>query len=85
MINTVNMRKKERLSRQQVASLSGSWDTASAGKMLEVARRQGFIASSFQDGPNGEKVRLYHSWEYEPSAWEDNTPAVSTEKEEEFF
>jgi hypothetical protein len=85
VINTVNMRKKERLSRQQVASLSGSWDTASAGKMLEVARRQGFIASSFQDGPNGEKVRLYHSWEYEPSAWEDNTPAVSTEKEEEFF
>jgi hypothetical protein len=85
VINTVNMRKKERLSRQQVASLSGSWDAASAGKMLEVARRQGFIASSFQDGPNGEKVRLYHSWEYEPSAWEDNTPAVSTEKEEEFF
>jgi len=85
VINTVNMRKKERLSRQQVASLSGSWDAASAGKMLEVARRQGFIASSFQDGPNGEKVRLYHSWEYEPSAWEDNTTAVSTEKEEEFF
>jgi hypothetical protein len=85
VINAVNMRKKERLSRQQVASLSGNWDAASAGKMLEVARRQGFIASSFQDGPNGEKVRLYHSWEYEPSAWEDNTPAVSAEKEEEFF
>ena len=85
VINAVNMRKKERLSRQQVASLSGNWDAASAGKMLEVARRQGFIASSFQDGPNGEKVRLYHSWEYEPSAWEDNTPVVSTEKEEEFF
>jgi hypothetical protein len=33
--------------------------------MLEVARRQGLITSSFQDGPNGEKQRLYHSWEWE--------------------
>ena len=89
VVNTVNMRKKERLSRQQVAALSGNWEAASAGKMLEVARRQGFITSSFQDGPNGEKIRLYHSWEYEPSAWEedasivnDTTPAMS---EEEFF
>ena len=85
VINTVNMRKNERLSRQQVASLSGNWDTASAGKMLEVARRQGFIASSFQDGPNGEKARLYHSWEYDPSAWEKDTPVVSEQEEEEFF
>jgi hypothetical protein len=85
VINTVNMRKNERLSRQQVASLSGSWDTASAGKMLEVARRQGFIASSFQDGPNGEKARLYHSWEYEPSAWTEEAPIVVEEEEEEFF
>jgi hypothetical protein len=91
VINAVNMRKKERLSRQQVASLSGSWDAASAGKMLEVARRQGFIASSFQDGPNGEKVRLYHSWEYEAPDWKEDTPLVSdttpfvSQQEEEFF
>ena len=71
VVNTVNMRKKERLSRQQVAALSGNWDAASAGKMLEVARRQGFITSSFQDGPNGEKTRLYHSWEYESSVVEE--------------
>ena len=71
VVNTVNMRKKERLSRQQVAALSGNWDAASAGKMLEVARRQGFITSSFQDGPNGEKTRLYHAWEYESSAVEE--------------
>ena len=79
VVNTVNMRKKERLSRHQVASLSGNWDPASAGKMLEVARRQGFITSSFQDGPNGEKARLYHSWEYEAPAWKEDTPIVSTE------
>jgi len=33
--------------------------------MLEVARRQGLITSSFEDGLNGEKQRLYHSWEYQ--------------------
>jgi len=90
VVNTVNMRKKERLSRHQVASLSGNWDPASAGKMLEVARRQGFITSSFQDGPNGEKARLYHSWEYEAPAWKEDTPIVSdttpfVSQEEEFF
>jgi hypothetical protein len=71
------MRKNERLSRQQVSSLIGSWDIASTGKMLEVARRQGLITSSFQDGPNGEKIRLYHSWDYEPSAWEEDAPFVT--------
>jgi hypothetical protein len=48
-----------------VAALSGSFDTSSTGKMLEVARRQGLITSTFQNGPNGEKQRLYHSWEWE--------------------
>lgn len=67
VVNVVTMRKNERLSKQQVASMCGSWDIASTGKMLEIARRQGFITSSFQDGPNGEKQRLYHSWEYQPA------------------
>jgi hypothetical protein len=48
--------------------------------MLEVARRQGLITSSFQDGPNGEKTRLYHSWEYqEPDL------TFPTVEDEEFF
>jgi hypothetical protein len=59
------MRKSERFSAQQVATLTGSWETASTRKMLEVGRRQGLITSSFQDGPNGEKTRLYHSWDWE--------------------
>ena len=79
VVNVVNMRKTERFTRQQVASLSGSFDHTSTGKMLEVARRQGLITSSFQDGPNGEKIRLYHSWDYEPTDWSVNetTPVVS--------
>jgi hypothetical protein len=58
------MRKTERLTKQQVAAMSGTWDNSSTGKMLEVARRQGLITSSFELGPNGERKRLYHSWEY---------------------
>ncbi len=65
VVNVVTMRKAERFTKHQVASLCGSFDTSSVGKMLEVARRQGLITSSFQDGPNGEKQRLYHSWEWE--------------------
>jgi hypothetical protein len=52
-----------------------------------VARRQGFIKSTFQDGPNDEKVRLYHSFDYKESGWtvdsttpivSDNSPIMST-------
>ena len=83
-VNTINMRKNERFTKQQVASLSGSWDVASTGKMLEVARRQGLITSSFQDGPNGEKTRMYHSWDFvEPDL--DFTPAPSEPKDEDYF
>jgi hypothetical protein len=83
-VNTINMRKTERFTKQQVASLSGSWDVAGTGKMLEVARRQGLITSSFQDGPNGEKTRMYHSWDFvEPEL--DFTPAPAIEPEEEDF
>jgi hypothetical protein len=86
-INAIVNRPNERFSRQQVASLIGSYDIASTGKMLEVARRQGFIKSTFQDGPNDEKVRLYHSFDYKEEDWSvapstpivsDNTPIVST-------
>jgi hypothetical protein len=91
-INAIVNRPNERFSRKQVASLIGSWDIASTGKMLEVARRQGFIKSTFQDGPNDEKVRLYHSFDYKESGWtvdsttpivSDNTPIVSTERSDD--
>ena len=92
VVNVVNMRKTERFTKQQVASLSGSFDSNSTGKMLEVARRQGLIASSFQDGPNEEKLRLYHSWDYEATDWtidpctpivSDSTPIVNEEERDD--
>ena len=64
VVNAVNMRKTERFTRQQVAMIAGMFDSGSTGKLLEVARRQGLITSSFIVGPNGERERLYHSWDY---------------------
>lgn len=65
VVNAINMRKNERFTKQQAAALAGAFDIAGTSKMLEVARRQGLITSSFEDGLNGEKQRLYHSWEYQ--------------------
>lgn len=82
-VNVITMRKNERFSAQQVAMLTSSWDTASTRKMLEVARRQGLITSSFQDGPNGEKIRLYHSWDYEAPSLDFEEPKEEHKKEED--
>jgi len=80
VVNVVNMRKTERFNKHQVASLCGSFDTSSTGKMLEVARRQGLITSSFVNGPNGEKTRAYHSWDYQELDF-----SVEDAEEEDFF
>jgi len=58
-----------------------------------VARRQGLITSSFIVGPNGERERLYHSWDYkepdlafkqasEEAPAQENLPA---KEEEDWF
>lgn len=83
VVNAISMRKTERFTKQQVSALTGSWDIASTAKMLEVARRQGLIACSFINGPNGEKTRVYHAWEYEEPDLSFE-PQVK-EDEEEFF
>ena len=84
VVNTVNMRKTERFTKQQVAAASGTWDNSSTGKMLEVARRQGLITSTYSHGPNGERQRLYHSWEYkEPDITFEETINVNEFKARE--
>jgi hypothetical protein len=87
VVNAITMRKTERFTKQQAAMLCGNFETSSTGKMLEVARRQGLITSSFVNGPNGEKQRLYHAWEWEESMDDDGpfvpsasiVPAISEE------
>jgi len=82
VVNAVNMRKHQRLSRQEVASITGSYEVAATGKMLEVARRQGLITSSFLHGPNGERPRVYHSWDYQEATGDDEefVPAAPMEE-----
>lgn len=71
VVNAISMRKHERFSKHQAAALVGNYDIAGTGKMLEVARRQGLITSSFSDGLNGEKIRMYQSWDYKPEDIDD--------------
>jgi hypothetical protein len=81
VVNVVEMRKTERFTKQQVAGLSGSFETGPTGKMLEVARRQGLISSSFVVGPNGERERLYHSWDYVEPEFDFQEASTEAEKE----
>lgn len=62
VVVALTSRRNERLSARQVAALVGSWDVGSTRKMLEIARRQGLVSSSWQLGPNNERERLYHDW-----------------------
>ncbi len=67
VVTALSTRRNERLSCRQVAAIIGSWDVGGTRKMLEVARRQGLITSSWQTGPNGERDRLYQDWNYSPA------------------
>ena len=63
--NYVNMRPHERFSKQQVSLGTGMNENVTTGKLLEMARRQGLITSSFIVGPHDERTRMYHSWDYQ--------------------
>ena len=65
LVNMINSRKHERFDRAGAAKASGAWDMTSVGRLLEVARRQGLVATSFNVGPNGERTRMYQSWAYQ--------------------
>lgn len=78
LVNMINSRKHERFDRRSAAAAAGSWDSVSVGRLLEVARRQGLVATSFIVGPNGERTRMYQSWNYEEPDL-DFEPAPITE------
>lgn len=64
VVNALANRPMDRFDKHQAAAAAGLFDAVSASRLLEMARRQGLISSSFQIGPNGERIRLYHSWDY---------------------
>jgi hypothetical protein len=74
LVNMINSRKHERFDRAGAAKASGAWDTTSVGRLLEVARRQGLVATSFNVGPNGERTRMYQSWAYQEPDFDFTPP-----------
>jgi len=64
LVNMILSRSSERFTKRDAANAIGNWDNIGVGRLLEVARRQGLVASSFVVGPNGERTRVYHSWDY---------------------
>jgi hypothetical protein len=90
IVSAVNNAKDERFDRRQLSTAIRNMDPTGTGRMAEVARRQGLVDSSFIVGPNGERTRVYHSWDYEANdnVKEDFVPAASTPEpatEEEWF
>lgn len=66
VINLIELHPQKRYDKQQAALAIRSLDPTSTGKMLEVARRQGFCTSSWLHDSDGRKTRMYHSFDYVP-------------------
>nr|BAR35250.1 unnamed protein product [uncultured Mediterranean phage uvMED] len=64
LVNALNNRAFERFTRSEAARAVGSFDTGTTGRLLEQARRQGLITSSW-DTADDRRNRLYQSWDYE--------------------
>ncbi len=77
--NYVNMRPHERFSKQQVSLGTGMNENVTTGKLLEMARRQGLITSSFIVGPHDERTRMYHSWDYQGPDLDFSSPDAPIE------
>ena len=86
IVNATNNRGTERFSPQQMSNMLQLFDSNRARRMLEQARRQGLITSSWQLGPTGERDRLYQSWNYteqEPDDFVPNEALISSKLEDE--
>ena len=87
LVNALNNRANERFDRRRAAdAISKFVEVATVGRLLEQARRQGLITSSWEVGPNGTRTRMYHSWDYkEPdfAAFTESQPAVAVTEEPE--
>ena len=84
LVNALDNRPFDRFTRSQAANAVGSYDNTTTGRLLEQARRQGLISSSW-DVSEDRRIRLYHSWDYEEAdistAFEEK-PAPEKEQED---
>ena len=85
LVNALDNRPYNRFSRSQAATAIGSYDNTTTGRLLEQARRQGLISSSWEVSED-RRTRLYHSWDYKEAditnAFEEQP--VSEKKQEDF-
>lgn len=65
LVSVISNNPMERFDcRQAAARIGHPGETSMTSRLLEVARRQGLVCSSFMTGSEGERIRLYHSWGY---------------------
>jgi len=64
LVQAVDTQNTRRFDRMALSRHVSSFDSNLAGRLAEQARRQGLLTSSFNVGPNGERTRLYQSWNY---------------------
>lgn len=76
LVQAVDTQNTRRFDRMALSRHVSSFDSNLAGRLAEQARRQGLLTSSFNVGPNGERTRLYQSWNYKE---EDFTVAAAPE------
>jgi hypothetical protein len=82
LVNALNNRANDRFDPRRAAdAISDFVEVATVRRLLEQARRQGLISSSWDISPDGVRTRMYHSWDYKelgfPSFEETKAPAVT--------
>ena len=83
LVNALNNRAHSRFDKNQAATAIGAADNFTVGRLLEQARRQGLITSSWEVTPSNSRKRLYHSWDYiEPSADVFDEPDIAKPNDE---
>lgn len=83
LVNALNNRAHSRFDKNQAATAIGAVDNFTVGRLLEQARRQGLITSSWEVTPSNSRKRLYHSWDYiEPSADVFDEPDIAKPNDE---
>ncbi len=80
LVGTIDNRRHEKFDvvRGSIA-IGRPGETSLASRLMEQARRQGLVASSFMVGNNGERTRIYHSWKYSELDFPDIPEAAPPE------
>lgn len=79
LVQAVDTQNTRRFDRMALSRHVSSFDSNLAGRLAEQARRQGLLTSSFNVGPNGERTRLYQSWNYKEEDFTAAAPIIDND------